>query len=184
MDDGTVPEGTTLTTVKDPVKLNLDIGEQYFLADFGFGGTSSVCGFVWIDQNKDGHKGQGEKGIAGTTVNLLWSGLDEMFGTTDDVTLTTITDKDGKYCFTNLLSGNYRILVDQSGFPNSRVTYEYPDFVLATDETIDNANLGFYFIPVGGVTMAINKIELLTPWIILSGLAATITLLVRFRRKR
>jgi hypothetical protein len=68
----------------------------------GGGGTASVTGLVFYDKNGNGKKGGGEGGLSGVTVRLIDAGEDGALGTGDDVTLTTNTDVNGNYSFTNL----------------------------------------------------------------------------------
>lgn len=57
--------------------------------------------FVWKDLDADGVQDAGEPGVGGVTVNLLNSA-----GST---IATTTTDSSGKYLFTNLAPGDYRV---------------------------------------------------------------------------
>ena len=51
-------------------------------------------------------------GIEDVRIDLTWAGPDNKFGTDDDQEWTTKTNKDGKYEFTNLPPGNYKVDVD------------------------------------------------------------------------
>jgi len=78
--------------------------------DFGFVGESGAIGnLVWVDENGDGIQDPGEPGIAGVTVTATNP-------VTGDV-LTTTTDADGGYLFSDLPPGKYDILVDETTLP-------------------------------------------------------------------
>lgn len=57
--------------------------------------------FVWKDLDADGVQDAGEPGVGGVTVNLLNS--------SGSTIATTTTDSSGKYLFTNLAPGDYRV---------------------------------------------------------------------------
>nr|WP_272494159.1 SdrD B-like domain-containing protein [Stenotrophomonas mori] len=66
--------------------------------------SSAITGKVWLDRNNDGVVDPGETGIGGVTV--------ELEGVADDgtpITLTTTTEPDGTYSFTELPPGTYTV---------------------------------------------------------------------------
>ncbi len=74
----------------DPTNVNIGLGQ--------------ICGFKWLDLDADGNKAENEPYLPGITITL--TGID-MFG--NPVTLSTVTDENGQYCFTGLLPGTYLI---------------------------------------------------------------------------
>ncbi|WAB82259.1 isopeptide-forming domain-containing fimbrial protein [Microcella daejeonensis] len=82
--------------------------------DFGYRGDSSIGDRVWLDLDGDGVQGDGEPGIPGASVELLWFGPDGVEGSADDVVLVTTTDGAGVYSFIGLPAGEYRVTVDES----------------------------------------------------------------------
>ncbi|MFN0013741.1 MAG: SdrD B-like domain-containing protein [Saprospiraceae bacterium] len=73
----------------------------------GSGGTN-LGDFVWYDNDQDGAQHALEKGVPGIRVQLVQPGLDTLFGTPDDVVLSTIlTDSTGKYKFSCVVPGKY-----------------------------------------------------------------------------
>jgi protocatechuate 3,4-dioxygenase beta subunit len=69
--------------------------------DFGLKGTGGLGDFVWNDKNGNGIQDAGEPGIANAPVILTYP---------DNVTVvTTNTDANGSYSFTNLAPGNYKV---------------------------------------------------------------------------
>lgn len=66
-----------------------------------------VCGTVFCDKDKDNFRDADELGIEG--VEIVLEGDVDSDGNPD--TLTTATDKDGRYCFADLEPGNYTVTV-------------------------------------------------------------------------
>ncbi len=66
---------------------------------------------VWLDTNKNGQADTGEAGISGVLVNLY-----KVTGTGETLVASTNTDSDGKYLFSALEAGDYRVQIpaDQS----------------------------------------------------------------------
>ncbi len=60
---------------------------------------ASLCGNVWHDLDNDGVRESGEPGIANVTIQL--------FDVDGNLVATTTTDSTGKYCFENLIAGEY-----------------------------------------------------------------------------
>ena len=82
----------------------LESGENNLTYDAGFYKPASLGDFVFEDKNGNGIQDAGEPGIAGVTVTLT--------GTTGNgtpVTLTATTDANGKYVFTDLVPGTYKV---------------------------------------------------------------------------
>jgi len=91
--------------------------------------TGSIAGRVFLDTDDNGLQDSGESGIENVSVTLEWSGGDSVFGTSDDRSVTVLTDANGDYLFDfsntagfvangdstrGLLStGSYRILGSQ-----------------------------------------------------------------------
>ncbi|PTJ14297.1 hypothetical protein BU038_10630 [Staphylococcus simulans] len=62
--------------------------------------TYNLGDYVWEDSNKDGIQNSNEVGIAGVTVTLTKP---------DGTKVTTVTDENGKYKFTDLENGEYQV---------------------------------------------------------------------------
>ncbi|MBX0326164.1 carboxypeptidase regulatory-like domain-containing protein [Oscillochloris sp. ZM17-4] len=69
--------------------------------DFGMIGGASLGNFVWFDTNGDGIQDSGEPAVPGVTVELLDAG--------GAVLKTTTTDSTGRYGFSELSAGDYRV---------------------------------------------------------------------------
>ena len=79
-----------------------DVGIEY---NFCEGTPATLSGFVYSDQSNDGVRDTNEQPIPGATVTL--------FDGSGDVVATTTSDSNGRYEFTNLLPGEYRIVETQ-----------------------------------------------------------------------
>ena len=103
---GSGPNGSTLTTT-DSYTVDLDSGEDYLLADFGFEPApefGSIGDFVWSDLNGDGAFSPGEPGIGSIAVTITYP---------DGTTETQMTLNDGSYLFEGLEGGFYEVVVGE-----------------------------------------------------------------------
>jgi uncharacterized repeat protein (TIGR01451 family) len=73
--------------------------------NFGELARGSISGRVYLDSNDNGTPDNGERGLAGVTVNL--EGIDELGNA---VSATTTTDANGNYRFADLRAGTYRVI--------------------------------------------------------------------------
>lgn len=98
-----------------PGELSND-GDRDPTLDFGFvTKTYAIGDVVWIDTNKNGIQEEGEKPLAGVTVELL--------NTSEETISTTTTDADGRYAFDSLPAGEY--LVRFTLTPEQRALYTF-----------------------------------------------------------
>ncbi|RIL10424.1 hypothetical protein DCC79_08055, partial [bacterium] len=78
--------------------------------DFGYQEVlGTISGTVVENADGDGLAEGGETGVVGVVVILTDAGVDGVFGTSDDIVTTTITDGNGDYSFPNLTPGSYEI---------------------------------------------------------------------------
>ncbi|WP_010134664.1 SdrD B-like domain-containing protein [Ochrovirga pacifica] len=134
--DGTVSANTS--------DVSLSAGENNDAQDFGYQGLGSIGDRVWYDYNGDGVQDGTEVGLEGATVTL---DPGTPGNTADDV--TTTTDVNGNYLFSNLPAGNYSVSVNVStvtgGLPAGVTTNElsvtYDNDGIATAST-SNTVLG------------------------------------------
>jgi hypothetical protein len=120
-DTGAVLTGYVLTGGTDPLSVTISAAQDYNDADFGYKDpeTGTIGNIVWNDRDGDGVQENGEPGISGVTINLTGAGLDDSFGTGDDVTYPAQTSgSDGAYDFGGLISGKYRIDVLDGSLPS------------------------------------------------------------------
>lgn len=126
--NGTIPAGLTVTTgTSDPTTaFTLTSGQAKLDLDLGYTNSSATTGIigdsVWSDANGNGVRDPGERGISGVTLALKSAGPDGIFGTADDVTVTTATTvADGSYRFTGVAPGEY--VVDVTDTANKLAGY-------------------------------------------------------------
>lgn len=82
---------------------NVAAGQTNNTLDAGLYTKASLGDFVWEDKNYNGVQDAGEKGLCGVTVRLL--------NANNQVIATTTTNNYGKYLFSNLNAGDYRVEV-------------------------------------------------------------------------
>lgn len=166
VDTSTLPAGLTLSpSLSNPTaNIVLSDGEDYNDADFGYSsqaGTSLLGDLVWADTNGNAIRDPGEVGIAGVNADLLGAGPDDIFGTADDITLSTTTGTapDGSYLFSNLPPGMYIVTVDTSTVPaayNSTPTNSGDTYQVTTMADDAFLSLDWGFQPNPGTTGSIG----------------------------
>ena len=104
--DGSDSLGTCGGTRNNDVCTNIVIGSGKSGTGYNFGElvSASICGTVFGDKDKDGTVDSNESGIAGVKITL--TGTNDLGQT---VTLTTTTDANGNYMFTDLRQGIYTL---------------------------------------------------------------------------
>lgn len=150
-DETTVPTGYDLTTNNDPQTVDLDEGQNFLDADFGYrppsGPLGSIGDTVWEDLDGNGVQDPDELGIANVTLNLTSPGADNVCGTADDAFLASqATDADGLYLFTDLEAGSYCVNPDETTVPAdyTLTTANDPQAVaLAESEDFLDADFGY-----------------------------------------
>ncbi len=149
--------------------LTLAIKENNLDQDFGYQGLGSIGDTVWYDADGDGTQNGTEGGLEGATVTLD-PGTPGNPG--DDV--TTTSDANGNYSFTNLPAGNYTVTVDVStvtgglpaGVTTSELTQTFDsdgtgtantsDVTLAAGE--DNVDQDFAYVSVCRVGASVGVV--------------------------
>jgi hypothetical protein len=90
-----------------PVTLTSGVDDDS--VDAGLYVPVEIYGEVWDDLNRDGVQAPGELPISGIPVDLQGAGPDGIFGTGDDLALSTTTAADGSFSFLLLPPGSYRV---------------------------------------------------------------------------
>ncbi|WP_313347698.1 SdrD B-like domain-containing protein [Stenotrophomonas sp.] len=81
---------------------------------FGELANAPISGTVYLDRNDDGDNNAGDIGIPGVQVTIVGAGADSVFGTTDDTTVSLVTNADGQYSYPGAIAGqDYRITETQ-----------------------------------------------------------------------
>jgi len=142
-DTGNLLDGSTLTGaagVTDPKGVILAAGVPNTAVDFGYRGTASLAGSVYLDLNNNGLRGGTEPGIQGVSVTL--SGTNDLGNA---VTYTATTAADGSYSFTGLHDGVYTITetTEPAGFTDGTDVVGTAGGTLGTTpDRITTINLG------------------------------------------
>lgn len=161
-----------LTTGRNPIIVNLAVNPNVINADFGFNMTGfsgnnpgSLGDTVFSDRNGNGVQDQGETGISGVSVNLTGAGPDGQFGTADDITRpATTTDDNGKYSFTNLPAGNYRVSINPpSNLPQvTTIGGTQQEQNLQSGQTLNNVDFGLRGGAVGAANTGLRLVKRIT----------------------
>ena len=80
---------------------------------FAASGSGCIGDYVWRDSNANGIQDNNEEGINGVRIVLS----DANGGYLTEVTTATNGTNDGYYQFSNLVSGNYKVMIDESTLP-------------------------------------------------------------------
>jgi uncharacterized repeat protein (TIGR01451 family) len=119
--------------------VNLPAGRSFLGADFGYDPPGVIGDYVWLDADRDGVQDSTELGIGGVVITLTASADVTIDGVTYSAgdPITTTTDYDGYYYFSNLPDATYTVTVSSSTLPTVTVgvpvdaTYEYNNTVSA-----------------------------------------------------
>jgi len=134
--NGTPPGPMNLTGSQTPGAPGSTTGER---TDFDFPNEpndylafdeewlGSISGHVWHDVDGNGVKNGDEQFKPWVKVDLIWPGPDGLFNTSDDITLSQMTDANGFYQFCGLPAGNYTVRVDPSSLDPRKVPAFDPD---------------------------------------------------------
>jgi len=114
------------------------------------GASATIGDFVWNDVNGDGIQDADEKGIAGAKVKITYP---------DATTIEGMTNSSGKYLFSGLPAGSYKVELILSSIPNpaegsNKITTATAYTIeLADDQTVLTADFGVTAeLPVTGIS--------------------------------
>ncbi|WP_169795498.1 SdrD B-like domain-containing protein [Arthrobacter woluwensis] len=163
-DDAVDSDADPVTGVSDVVSLTLE-NPSNMTVDAGIVRLGSLGDKVWRDDNGDGIQDPNEPGVAGVKVELL----DKDGNPVKDANgnpITTTTDANGNYKFSNLPLGDYKVKFDlppDSKFTTANAgsddaadsdadqTTGVTDVVSLTDSAPDNMTVDAGIVPVGSL---------------------------------
>ncbi|MCL4549721.1 MAG: SpaA isopeptide-forming pilin-related protein [Bacteroidetes bacterium] len=94
--------------------------------------VGSICGIKFNDKNGDGDQDPGELGIADWQINLG-----------GPIDMSVRTDKDGRYCFDNLIPGEYKVGEEfRSRWRKTKPTTNFYIIQLASGQDTSNVDFG------------------------------------------
>ncbi|WP_414579623.1 SdrD B-like domain-containing protein, partial [Anabaena sp. CCY 9402-a] len=114
--------------------INLSPGENDTTIDAGFYKTASLGDFVFNDVNNDGIQDIGEAGVGAVTVTLIGGGSDGIINGIGDTSVTTTTNANGNYSFTELTPGQQY----QVEFSNLPAGYQFTQADAGTNDVLDS----------------------------------------------
>ncbi|QGJ70897.1 Hypothetical protein PBC10988_26000 [Planctomycetales bacterium 10988] len=99
--------------------------------ELGYEGQASAGGTVFYDLTGDGTQNNNEPGLSGNLVRVIWSGLDEIVGTGDDLVKSVTADANGDYLADGLLvnRGEYVIGLNVGNLPSDINNAGLPHFL-------------------------------------------------------
>ena len=113
----------------------------------------TLTGTVWVDQNGDGIRQEGETALSGVDVQL-------MNGAGRVIAASTVTDENGSFTFEKMAPGDYKIRVDApEGYVFSGAAQ---DSVLPLESTRDGRGYSASFTMLGGAKVEGASFGLLT----------------------
>ena len=119
--------------------------------------TYEINGQVWIDENKDGQKGEKEQKVSGITVKLFNMDTNTIVTNTKGEKYITTTDNEGKYKFSNLSKGKYLVIFEYdsntyelTSYRKNGVSEEVNSDVIKKEISIDGR------VEIAGVTDAVT----------------------------
>lgn len=98
------PSVTNSATVSTPGDTNPTNNSADDPTEVELLGLGQICGFKWLDLDADGNRAENEPYLPGITITLTGT---DILG--NPISLSTTTDENGQYCFTELPSGTYLI---------------------------------------------------------------------------
>ncbi len=165
--------GVVTDTLYSRFRLGLNASEVFKPTGYAFGGEVEDYAFLslgdqlWLDGSgapadaANGIFDVGETGVgAGISLTLVLSD-------TNVAVATTTTDADGKYLFTGLPPGNYRLIVDAANFQSDGTLEHYRSTLTVEPDPNDNgnnnnnglaaANPAVDGVRTGGITLALGE---------------------------
>ena len=139
----TLPEGVNNQEVKIDVKTNakhmkeIDSSYSYTvekIEDNNAPSTYSISGTAWVDENKDGEKGNSEKILSNIRVLLL-------DGENEQKITETKTGNNGMYVFNNIIEGDYVVVFIYDSNKYELTTYKKSGILENVNSDVTNVSL-------------------------------------------
>lgn len=131
--NGTTPSSQSVTLTAGQTLENVDFGLQQALGTVG--------DFVFNDVDNDGIQDAGEPGLSNVSITLTGTDING-----NPVTLTTTTNANGNYQFTNVPAGNYTVTATPpSGF--TATTGNPQTITLNPGQVLDTVDFGLSSVP-------------------------------------
>jgi subtilisin family serine protease len=152
--------GWTQTTPSSPGTYTVELEEEEVVSDLNFGNQltnpASISGSKWNDEDEDGVWDATENSLPGWTIYLDTNQNGEL----DPGELSTVTDENGEYSFTDLEVGTYTVAeVLEPGWGQSYPQSNPPrlgngthTLELEADENATDINFGNYELPPGNIS--------------------------------
>ncbi len=119
---GIVSYPVTVTVGNEPTNEGTDEDGSYANADsnltvdFGFFELLTLGNYIWLDNNENSIIDSGEPGVGGVILYLLDGNGDLVLHPVTNQPISTTTNGNGFYRFTNLYPGEYRVFVGEENF--------------------------------------------------------------------
>ncbi|MBH0116753.1 DUF11 domain-containing protein [Salinibacterium sp. NG253] len=138
-------------------QLILSASEENLEQDFGYAGDAGVGDLLWLDVDNDGVQGTNEPGLEGIVITVTTPGADGIFGTDDDIVITTTTDENGNYLEEGLPAGEVQVSYDPTTLPAGYVPNADLDggdlFETTTTLTAGETRDDVDFVVIGSATL-------------------------------
>jgi uncharacterized protein (DUF2141 family) len=131
---GTLPADLSPTFL--PKKINLSKGETLDIS-IPLVKMSRIEGMIFEDRNKNGKKDPEEQGIPVLRVVLMKDGIQIS---------EAYSNKCGKYCFTDLLPGEYKVVIDEEWIPKGYRLIGERELLLFIHQGIEENEINFRII--------------------------------------
>ena len=144
-----VPQGKVQTFPQGNYFVTLQGGQTLTGKDFGNAQAAEIHGMKWFDLNGNGIKDNGEVGSPGIEIDLFKLTFPDTIGS---LFLTTSTDSNGDYSFTNLPPGDFRVAENQFGASQTFPTNGQPYFMILRPGDVKlGIDFGNTVIPPGAI---------------------------------
>jgi len=104
-------------------------------------GTYVISGVAWLDKNADGKKDETEEKLSGQDVKLYNKDTGKLAVDVNGKELTSKTSNVGRYSFTNVVSGNYIVVMEYDNKIYEPTTYKAQNLLESEDSDFVSTKL-------------------------------------------